>query len=77
VIGGNAIHVDGLLGDSAEEVAAANNDADLAAESVDGGNLRSYFMDEYGVDTEASASGKGFSGELEEDSFVHIRSEYT
>ena len=30
-----------------------------------------YFVDEDGVDAEAAAGGQGFSGELEEDSFVH------
>jgi hypothetical protein len=76
VVGGDAIHVDGLLGDAAKEVASSDDDADLAAEGVDGGDLRGYFVDEYGVDTKASASSQGFSGELEKDSFVHVRFKY-
>jgi hypothetical protein len=76
VICSDAVHVDGLLGDAAEEVSASDDDADLAAEGVDGGDLRGYFMDEDGVDTEAAAGGQGFTGELEEDSFVHVRVKY-
>ncbi len=75
VVGGDAVHVDGLLGDAAEEVATADDDADLAAEGVDGGDLGGDFVDEDGVDAEAGARGEGFSGELEEDSFVHVRSQ--
>jgi hypothetical protein len=61
VVGGYAIHVDGLLGDPAEEVSSSDYDPDLAAESMSGCYLFGYFMDEYGVDTEAPASGQRFS----------------
>ena len=76
VVGGDAVHVDGLLGDSAEEVSAADDDADLAAEGVDGGDFGGYFVDEDGVDAEAFTSGQGFAGDFEEDSFVHVRTKY-
>jgi hypothetical protein len=76
VIGGDPVHVDGLLGDTAEEVASSDDDADFAAKSMHGGDLCGYLMDKDGVDTKASASGQGFSGELEEDSFVHVRFKY-
>ncbi len=76
VVCSDAVHVDGLLGDSAEEVAASDDDADLAAEGVDGGYLCCDLVDEDGVDAETGACGEGFSGELEEDSFVHVRSKY-
>jgi hypothetical protein len=33
-------------------------------------------VDEDGVDAEACAGGEGFSGELEEDSFVHVWDKY-
>ncbi len=68
MVGGDAVHVDGLLGYAAKEVAAADDDADLAAERVNGGDFRSYFVNEDGVDAETTACGQGFSGELEEDS---------
>jgi len=61
VIGGDAIHVNCLLGDSAKEVSSPNNDADLAAEGVNGGKFFGYFVNEYGVNTEASACGQSFS----------------
>jgi len=61
VIGRDAVHVDGLLGDSAKEVSPSNDDPDLAAEGVGGCNLFGYFVDKYGVDTEAAACRQGFS----------------
>jgi hypothetical protein len=66
VVGGDAVHVDGLLGDAAEEVAAADDDADLAAEGVDGGDLGGYFVMKMRR-CRSRACGQGFSGELEED----------
>jgi hypothetical protein len=76
VIGGHPVHVDRLLGHAAEEVTTSDDDADLAAKCVNVCDLLGYFVNENGVDTEASACGQGFSGELEEDSFVHVRSKY-
>ena len=76
MIGGYAIHVDGLLGDAAEEVASADDDGDLAAEGVDVGDLFGYFVDEDCVDAEAGTCGQSFARELEEDSFVHVRFKY-
>src|ERR1039458_7394498 len=76
VVGRDAVHVDGLLGDAAKEVSASDDDADLAAECVDGGQFGGYFVNEDGVDAEARACGQGFSGKLEEDSLVHVRSKY-
>ena len=76
VVCGDAVHVDGLLGYSAKEIAAADDDANLAAESVNGCNLLGYFVNKDGVDAKTTACGQGFAGELEEDSFVHIRTKY-
>ena len=76
MIGGDAVHVDGLLGDAAKEVPASNDDADLASQSVDSGDLGGYFVNEDGVDAETRACSEGFSGQLEEDSFVHVRTKY-
>jgi hypothetical protein len=76
VVGCDAVHVDGLLGDSAEEVSAADDDSNLAPESVDGCDLGGHSLNEYGVNAETCACGKGFSGEFEEDSFVHVKTKY-
>jgi hypothetical protein len=71
MVGSDAVHVDGLFGDATEEVAAADDDADLAAGAGGFGDLGRDCVDEDGVDTEATAGGQGFSGELEEDTLVH------
>jgi hypothetical protein len=61
VVGGDAIHIDGLLGDSAEEVSSSDDDPDLTAESVYGCDLFGYFVDEDRIDTEAPAGSQSFS----------------
>ena len=61
MVGGDAVHVDGLLGDTAEEIASSDDDADLAAEGVDGGDFCCNFVDEDGIDAETFACGQGFS----------------
>src|ERR1700722_11854707 len=76
VVCGDAVHVDGLLGYSAKEVAASDDDANLAAESVNGCNLLGYFVDKDCVDAKTAACGQCFARELEEDSFVHVRTKY-
>jgi len=64
VVGGDAIHVDCLLGDATEEVATADDDANLAAGSGSLSDFVGDCADEQGVDTETTASGQGFSREL-------------
>jgi hypothetical protein len=61
VIGGYAIHVDGLLSDAAEEVSSADDDGDLAAESVNVGDFFGYFVDEDGVNAETGTGGESFA----------------
>ena len=61
VVGGDAVHVDGLLGDAAEEVSSAYDDSDLDAEGVDVGDFFCDLVDEDGVDAEAGACGQGFA----------------
>jgi hypothetical protein len=61
VIGGDAVHVDGLLGDSAEEVSPSDDDCNLAAEGVNGCEFFGYFVDENSVDSEASACGQSLA----------------
>jgi hypothetical protein len=57
----DAIHVDGLLSDSAKEVSSSDDDSDLAAECMNGGEFFGYFVDENGVDSEASACCQSFA----------------
>ncbi len=61
VIGGNAIHADGLLGNTAEEVPAPDDDADLTADTGDFGELLGDRPDENGINAEATAGGQGFT----------------
>ena len=60
VVGRYAVHVDGLLGYSPEEVAAPDHDADLTSEPVHIRDLRSYLVNDNGIDTKARAPCKGF-----------------
>ncbi len=64
VVGGDAVHMDGLFGDAAKEVAAANNDADLAAGACCIRDLVGDCIDKYRIYTKTAASGQSFSGEL-------------
>jgi hypothetical protein len=76
VVGGDAIHVDGLLGDATKEIASSDDDANLATEGVNGGDFGGDFVDEDSVNAETLACSQGFSRDLEEDSFVHVRTKY-
>ena len=72
-VGGDAVHVDRLLGDAAEEVSSADDDGDLASEGVNVGNLFGDLVDENRIDAESGAGRKGLAGEFEENSFVHVK----
>jgi hypothetical protein len=61
VIGGDTIHVNRLLGDSAKEVSSPDDNAYLAAKGVNGSKFFGYFVNEYGVNTEATACSQCFS----------------
>jgi hypothetical protein len=61
VVGCDAVHVDGLLGHSTEEVTASDYDSDLATEGVNCCKLFGYFVDENSIDAEASACGQRFA----------------
>ena len=61
MVGGDAVHVDGLLGNATEEVASADDDAYLAAEGVNGGYFGGDFVDEDGVDTKTLTCGQSFA----------------
>ena len=76
MVGSDAIHVDRLLRHAAEEVAATDDDRDLAAKRVNGGDLLGYFVNEHRIDAEASSGGQGFARDLEENALVHVRTKY-
>lgn len=61
MIGGYAVHIDGLLRDAAKEVPAADDDGDLAAQGVNRGNLLGDLVDKHRVDTETASGCQGFA----------------
>ena len=65
MIGGDAVHVDGLLRNAAEEVATADDDADLAAGTRDLCNLLGNRVDKDRINAESAACCQSFSRELE------------
>jgi len=67
----DAVHVDGLLGDAAKEIASANDDSDLATGTGHFGNFVGDCADEDSINTETSACGQGFSGQLKKNALVH------
>jgi hypothetical protein len=73
MVGGNTVHVDRLLRNAAKEIAASDNNPNLAAKRMYPCYLLSNLVDKNGVNAETSACGQGFAGELKQDSFVHVR----
>jgi hypothetical protein len=69
VVGGDAIHVASLVGDAAKEIAAPDDDRHLNPEAVDVGQFGGDLMNADGVDSETLRSGKGFTGDFQENSF--------
>jgi hypothetical protein len=61
VVGGDAVHIDCLLGDATEEVSATNDDAYLAAKGVNCGYFGGYFVDEDGVNAKTLTCGQSFA----------------
>src|SRR5262245_11455881 len=70
MIGGDAVHVFRLHGDAAEEVAAAADDRDLAAELVDFFDLVRDLADAHRIDAETLLPCERLAGELQQDAFV-------
>jgi hypothetical protein len=61
VVGCDAIHVDGLLGDPAEKIPATDDDRDLTATL---GKFDDLFCDtayKNGIDPESASRGQGFA----------------
>jgi len=67
VVGADAVHVTGLVGDSAEEIASAYDDCDLDAEAVNVRKLGGDFVDARGVDSKTLLGSQGFTGDLQQD----------
>jgi hypothetical protein len=69
VVGGDAIHVASLVGDTAKKIAASDDNRHLNPEAVDVGQFRGDLVNADGVDSETLRSGKGFTGDFQENSF--------
>src|SRR6202047_191259 len=67
VVGGDAIHVLGLLGNATEKIAATYDNRHLDTETVYIGEFSRDFMNASGVDAEALSGGKGFAGDFQQD----------
>ena len=71
VIGGDAVHLLGLLGHAAEEVSAAHHDGDLDAQAVHIGELGRDLVHALIVDTKALAGGQSLAGNFQKNAFVN------
>jgi hypothetical protein len=58
MVGGNAIHIFGLLSYAAKKITAANHNCDLDAKTVDIGKLSRDLVHALVVDTKTLAGGK-------------------
>ena len=70
VIGGDAVHGLGLLGDTAKEVSAAHHDGDFYAELTHFGDLSRDLVYPNVIDTKALARSQRFARKLQQNSFV-------
>ena len=70
VVAGRAVHPAGRRGQPAEDVAAADDDADLDAHRVDVRDLLRDERAERGVDAVLALAEEGLAGELEQDPAV-------
>ena len=59
----------GLIGDTAEEIASADDHCDFHSQIVHIGNLTSDGVDVGGIDAKALVSGQRFTGEFQQDAF--------
>src|SRR6185437_9364248 len=66
VVGGDAVHVAGLLGDAAKKISASDDNGDLHADRVDVAEFSSYFVDAGGVNAKAFVRGEGLAGKLQQ-----------
>ena len=61
MIGGYAVHVAGLFGDTPKEISTTHDDGDLDSEGVDLPELSGDFVNASGIDSEALLCGKGLA----------------
>ena len=71
VVGGDTVHLTGLLGHAAKEIPAANNNGDLDAQGLDVGKFSSNFVDAERIDAEALVCGQGLAGEFQQNAFEY------
>ena len=64
MIGGDAIHVLGLVGHPTEKIATAYDNCHLDVKSVDIGKFSRDFMNAGSIDAEALIGRQGFAGEF-------------
>jgi hypothetical protein len=65
VIGGDAIHVLGLIGNPAKKIASTHDDGHLDAKTVYIGQFGRDFMNAFGVDAKALFGGQGFARDFQ------------
>ena len=61
----------GLLGDAAEEVAAADHDGDLDAQAMHLGDFGRDFVDTRVVDAKTLSGGQRLTGDFQQNAFVN------
>jgi hypothetical protein len=66
VVGGDAVHVLGLVGDAAKKVPAADHDGQLHAQLVNVRQFGGDFVDARRIHTKPLIGSQGFSGKLAE-----------
>src|SRR5262249_21134793 len=69
MVGGDAVHLLGLLRDATKEVPPADDDGGLHPECMHVGQFASNLMDAGCVNAKATLGSKGFTGELEQNTF--------
>ena len=70
IVGGNTIKSLSACGESAEDIAAADDEGNLDSEVVNILDLRSNAAHDIGIDSESLVAHQRFSAELEQDAFV-------
>ena len=71
VIGGNTVHGLGLFGYAAEEIAAADHDRDLDAQTMNFSQLRGNFVHTLVLDTKPLVAGQRFTGEFQQNALIN------
>ena len=69
MVGGNAVHVAGLLGHAAKKVSSANDDGNLHAQRVNVGKFGCDLVNARRIYAEALISGESFARKFQQDAF--------